>query len=57
MCVNMSKESILVNGVPFYYEKETLNYEVCEPMNHDEAKVLLRHCKKLCLMKKDWSFI
>lgn len=43
----MVKECIYINGNPFYYEKETLNYDVCEAMNHDEAKVLLRTVKKL----------
>lgn len=43
----MSKESILINGVPFFYEKETLNYDVCEAMNHDEAKILLHTVKQL----------
>ena len=43
----MCKDFVLIKGTPFYYEKETLNYEVCEPMNHDEAKVLLRTVKAL----------
>ena len=47
--MDSTKQTIFINGKPFTYEEETLEYGVTKPMSHDEAQDLLIRVKELLL--------